>query len=114
MPLAHVMRTRSLALAPRTLILLGICAGVSGCAVAGFGAGVATTQGNAEQERGAGGLFNTAPVVEAPEKSRCAVQARADFREVCERVKAKAQLYARQLATGDQVCLENGLGHPPD
>ena len=60
------------------------------------------------RERGASGFSENAPLYSAPATSRCAVK-----KLGCENAKYLAENYVRRLATGDQLCLEGGVGEPP-
>lgn len=60
------------------------------------------------RDRGASGLVENVPLYEAPATSRCAAK-----KVGCENAKYLAEGYVRRLATGDQLCLEGGLGEPP-
>jgi hypothetical protein len=67
----------------------------------------------AQRERGASGLFETAAVVPAPSISRCERMDQPAVRSHCNDALLVAQVYARKLAVGDEVCLEGGFGTPP-
>lgn len=92
----------------RALLVLTLLTSLPGCLAAGMGAGAAVTHGSADRERGAGGLFHTAAVIEAPAKNRC--EGRTSSQRSCDEALYLATLYARRLATGDDVCLEGGMG----
>jgi hypothetical protein len=66
------------------------------------------------RERGAVGLYDTAQEVAAPKEDRCAKQGAPDVAGPCEEARSKAWTYVRRLAIGDQVCLGEGFGEPPD
>lgn len=62
------------------------------------------------RERGAIGLFDRAPVVKGPVQDRCAAP---NVHGSCQDALYLAQLWARRLAPGDAVCLDNGVGDDP-
>jgi hypothetical protein len=69
------------------------------------------TDGRASRDRGAGGLFENVPVVQAPTKQRCLSHGKNHAR--CDEAKYLAEVYVKKLAPGDMVCLEGGFGEDP-
>jgi hypothetical protein len=66
-----------------------------------------------QHERGAMGLWGGAPEVKAPLADRCESHGKSAARARCDEAKYLAQLYARKLSTGEEVCLEGGFGDAP-
>ncbi len=70
-----------------------------------------TNSTRATRDRGASGMLENVPVYPSPPKSRCAkLAANSSLGKSCADAVYLAQLYARRLATGDEVCLEGGFG----
>jgi hypothetical protein len=67
--------------------------------------------GRPSRERG--GPFETAPEVKAPAQGRCEKLGKTAVRQRCDEARYLAELYARKLSTGDDVCLEGGVGDSP-
>jgi hypothetical protein len=61
------------------------------------------------RERGGIGLFDRAPVVKGPAVDRC----QSVTHPSCQDALYLAQNWARRLAPGDEVCLEQGVGDEP-
>ncbi len=59
------------------------------------------------------GLWNTAPEVQAPAQNRCEKLGKSGVRGRCDEAKYLAELFARKLSTGDDVCLQGGVGESP-
>ena len=67
------------------------------------------------RDRGAAQVFDRAPTMKAPEVDRCQRMAAVDeAREPCDAHKRQFILEVRKLSVGDQMCLENLVGDPPD
>jgi hypothetical protein len=99
MNLSHKTIARSLSppVFSRLLLLLA----VGGC----------TNSTRATRDRGAAGVFENVPVMKSPPQTRCArLQQTSSLGKSCLDAVYLAQLYARRLATGDEVCLEGGFG----
>jgi len=54
--------------------------------------------------------IESVPVVEAPQKQRCAAFEGGAAHQSCEDARYLAQQYVRRLAPGDEVCIEGGFG----
>jgi len=65
------------------------------------------------KDRGASNLYDSAPEVAAPLKSRCAALTSRSEKRVCEESRATAQGLIRRLSTGEMVCLQGGVAEPP-
>ncbi len=68
---------------------------------------------DARPARERGGPFETAPEVRAPTQVRCTKHGKSAVRQRCDEAQYLAELWARKLSTGDDVCLENGVGEAP-
>ncbi|MHB8875948.1 MAG: hypothetical protein ACYC8T_19845 [Myxococcaceae bacterium] len=66
-----------------------------------------------QRDRGSMGIFDSAPEVKAPRVDRCAGHGKSAARANCDEARYLAQVYARKLSTGDEVCLEGGFGDSP-
>ncbi len=60
------------------------------------------------RDRGASGLSENAPLIEAPAASRCVSK-----KLGCENARYLAETWVRRLSTGDQLCLEGDLLERP-
>ena len=65
------------------------------------------------RDRGAAGLFENVPVIQAPGKLRCEQYGNGAARGRCDEAKYLAEIYVKKLSTGDMVCLEGGFGDEP-
>jgi hypothetical protein len=65
------------------------------------------------RERGGMMFGSEAQEIRAPLRDRCDSHGKSAMRGPCEEAKYLAQLYARKLSVGDEVCLEGGFGDNP-
>jgi hypothetical protein len=63
------------------------------------------------RDRGAGGIFENVPLIQAPVKNRCQTKGKVHTR--CDEAQYLAEVYVKKLSPGDQVCLEGGFGEEP-
>lgn len=70
------------------------------------------TDTRSSRDRGATGFLENVPLYPAPAKVRCDALTGAKQKN-CVEAKYLADIYVRKLATGDEVCLENGFGEKP-
>jgi hypothetical protein len=71
------------------------------------------TDSRISRDRGAAGLFENVPLVEAPVKKRCEGYAKGTGKSRCDEARYLAEIYVKKLSTGDMVCLEGGFGDEP-
>jgi hypothetical protein len=71
------------------------------------------TDSRESRDRGAAGIFENVPVVQAPAKLRCDQYGKGAARGRCDEAKYLAEVYVKKLSPGDMVCLEGGFGEEP-
>jgi hypothetical protein len=79
----------------------------------GVVASACVTDNRVSRDRGAGGIFENVPTVEAPKKERCDQYGKGAARGRCDEAKYLAEVYVKKLSPGDAVCLEGGFGEEP-
>jgi hypothetical protein len=71
------------------------------------------TDNRVSRDRGAAGIFENVPLVQAPVKVRCEQYGKGAARGRCDQAKYLAEVYVKKLSPGDMVCLEGGFGEEP-